>query len=218
MHDFFAWIRCFVVRCSASRRSPWRCSPIFRSTKRIKLFAISSRPNNRNFPFISCPPIIQIRCDDKVLVVGRLSYLRHKWIEFISASGCLGPFLPFEELKRLQIEVLPFEHPVATLLQSVSDDGPVATLLRSVPDDGPQGRGYKDRGAVKRSSNSRAFEGSLDVAAHLPNSEKAAGFGTLRLLSVLSKAPCRLSLKEPRDQSYADRWCVRNKHAHERLV
>jgi hypothetical protein len=138
-------------------------------------------------------------------MVGRLSYLRHKWIEFISASGCLGPFLPFEELKRLQIEVLPFEHPVATLLQSVSDDG-------------PQGRGYKDRGAVKRSSNSRAFEGSLDVAAHLPNSEKAAGFGTLRLLSVLSEAPCRLSLKEPRDQSYADRWCVRNKHAHEHLV
>jgi hypothetical protein len=50
-------------------------------------------------------------------------------IEFILASGCLWLFLPFKELKRLQIEVLPFEDPVAT-------------LLRSVPDDGPQGCGY----------------------------------------------------------------------------
>ncbi|HET9368444.1 MAG TPA: hypothetical protein VFO22_10260, partial [Candidatus Udaeobacter sp.] len=63
-------------------------------------------------------------------------YLRHKWIEFISASGCLRLFLQFKELKRLEIEVLPFEDPVAT-------------LLRSVPDDGPQGRGYNDGGTVK---------------------------------------------------------------------
>jgi hypothetical protein len=60
----------------------------------------------------------------------------HKWIEFISVSGCLWPFLPFKELERLQIEALLFEDPVAT-------------LLRSVPDDGPQGRGYNDWGAVK---------------------------------------------------------------------
>jgi hypothetical protein len=37
-------------------------------------------------------------------------------------------------------------------------------------------------------------------------------------LSVLSEAPGRLSLKEPRDQSNADRQCLRNRHAHERRV
>jgi len=54
--------------------------------------------------------------------MGRLSYLRHKWIEFISASGCLWLFVPFKQLKRLQIEVLSFEDSVATLLRSVPDD------------------------------------------------------------------------------------------------
>jgi hypothetical protein len=62
--------------------------------------------------------------------------VRHKWIGFISVAGCLRPFLPFKELKRLQIEALPFKDPVAT-------------LLRSVLGDGPQGRGYNDWGAVK---------------------------------------------------------------------
>jgi DNA polymerase, archaea type len=48
---------------------------------------------------------------------------------YLTATGrTLFKELPFEELKRMQIEVLSFE--------------PVATLLRSVPDDGPQGRGY----------------------------------------------------------------------------
>ena len=84
-------------------------------------------------------------------MVGRLSYLRHKWIEFISASGCLWPFLPFEELKRLQIEVLPFEHPVATLLQSVSDDG-------------PQGRGYNER-----LSDPLTREDSSEVGSRAPD-------------------------------------------------
>jgi len=52
---------------------------------------------------------------------------------YFSVRLCLRPFLPFKELKRLQIEALPFEDPVAT-------------LLRSVLDDGPQGRGYNDLG------------------------------------------------------------------------
>src|SRR6266496_6802358 len=82
MHDFLAWNRCFVVRCSASRRSSRRCSPILRSTKRIKLFSLSSSPNSRNFPFIRCPPNHQVKARFS-------SYLRHKWIEFISKSGCL---------------------------------------------------------------------------------------------------------------------------------
>jgi hypothetical protein len=38
-----------------------------------------------------------------------------------------------------------------------------------------------------------------------PIQKKAAGLRTLRLLLVLSEAPRRLSLKELRDQSYADR-------------
>src|SRR6266576_1201775 len=160
MHDFLAWIRCFVVRCSASRRSSRRCSLILRSAKRTKLFSISPRPNNRNFPFISCPPN------------------QHKWIEFISASGCLRLVLLFKELKRLQIEMLPFEDPVAA-------------LLRSVPDHGPQGRGYNigRGGAVTPSFNSREFERSLGVAARDDlMQKKAAGFGTLRLLLVLSRS------------------------------
>jgi hypothetical protein len=47
---------------------------------------------------------------------------------------------------------------------------------------------------------------------------KAAGFGTLQLLLMLPEAPCRLSPREPRDQSYADLPCLRNRHAHERRV
>jgi DNA polymerase I len=51
---------------------------------------------------------------------------------YLTATGrTLFKDLSFEQLKRLQIEVL-------------SSPGPVATLLRGVPDDGSQGRGYKN--------------------------------------------------------------------------
>ena len=75
--------------------------------------------------------------------------------------------------------MLPFEEAVATLLRSVPDD------------DSPQGRGdiIGRGGAVKRSFNSREFERSLDVAARDDlMQKKAAGFGTLRLLLVLSRS------------------------------
>src|SRR4029453_2526114 len=89
-HDFLAWNWCFVRRCSASRRSSRRCSRILRSTKRTMLLSTSSRPNNRNFPFTICSPSYSNRrCNDKVLIVGRLFDLRHKWIESISVFGCL---------------------------------------------------------------------------------------------------------------------------------
>jgi hypothetical protein len=71
---------------------------------------------------------------------------------------------------------------------------------------------------TERSSSSREFERSPDVGERSLYQKKAAGLRTLRLLLVLSEAPRRLSLKEPRDQSYADRWCLRNKHARVRRV
>jgi DNA polymerase, archaea type len=51
---------------------------------------------------------------------------------YLTATGrTLFKGLPFEGLKRMQLEVLSLEEPVAT-------------LLRSVPDDGSQGRGYNN--------------------------------------------------------------------------
>ena len=72
----------------------------------------------------------------------------------------------------------------------------------------------------ERLSNPLIYENSNEVwmSQRVTYPKKAAGLGTLRLLLVLSEAPCRLSLKEPRDQSYADHPCSRNRHAHERRV
>jgi hypothetical protein len=55
------------------------------------------------------------------------------------------------------------------------------------------------------------------MSRRVPYSEKRPqGLETLRLLLVSSEAP--FSLKEPRDQPYAGRPCLRNRRAHERRV
>ena len=113
--------------------------------------------------------------------------------------------LPFKELKRLQIELLPFEDPVST-------------LLRSVPDDGPQGRGYNHEGTVKRSSNSREFERRLMLQRDDLMKKSRRVRNPAALISVVPKLTFRLSLREPRDRSYADRQCLRNRHARERRI
>jgi hypothetical protein len=51
MHEFLAGSWCFVVRCSASRRSFRRRSRIFRSTRVLKLSGTQSRPIRSLFCF-----------------------------------------------------------------------------------------------------------------------------------------------------------------------
>ena len=136
-----------------------------------ELFSISPRPNNRNSPFIISPSINQTGgATTRFLSLG-LSYLRHKWIGFISASGCLWP----SRRAALKLTSDPLAH------ENLNETGcHGATLIKKAP----QGLG-------------------------------PCGFW---LLLVLSEAPRRLSRQRPRDRSYADRWCLRNKHARVRRV
>ena len=106
-------------------------------------------------------------------------------------------------MRRLQIEALPFEGPVATRLRSVPVDGhrTVATTIG------------------ERLSDPLTRENWSEVCSRAASPfKKTAGFGTLRLYLVLSEAPRSFNLIEPRDQSHANRWCVRKKHASERPV
>jgi DNA polymerase I len=82
---------------------------------------------------------------------------------YLTATGrTLFKDLSFEELKRLQIEVLSFEDAVAT-------------LLRSVPDDGPQGRGYDDHIMSIALSDNTGWEELLVVdPKNVEESEHAA--------------------------------------------
>jgi hypothetical protein len=54
------------------------------------------------------------------------------------------------------------------------------------------------------------MSGAITYQKKAPQGLEPCGF--------IGEAPRRLSLKEPRDQSYADRWCSRNKHARVRRV
>jgi hypothetical protein len=90
MHEFLAGSWCFVVRCSASRRSFRRRSRSLRSTRVLKLSVTQSRPVKRNFSFIILLPNDSIRVRPKAFPVRIASPVPklHESIAFTSASGC----------------------------------------------------------------------------------------------------------------------------------
>ena len=92
---------------------------------------------------------------------------------YLTATGrTLFKGLPFEELNRIQLEVLSWEDPVAT-------------LLRSVPDDGPQGRGYNaDHIMSVALSDNTGWEELIVVD---PNNVEESERNTLKRLTALIK-------------------------------
>jgi hypothetical protein len=113
-----------------------------------------------------------------------------------------------KELKRLQIELLPFEDPVATLLRSVPDDAhrAVAKTL---------GEGERLSHLLTHENSNEAWVWQRAIS-YAKKSRRV--WDPAALISVVPKLTFRLSLREPRDRSYADRQCLRNRHARERRI